>query len=236
MESKSKCLICGSELEYKIEAEKLKCYYCGKIYFSNAKCKNGHYVCDECHSKGANDIILSYCKESNSKNPLKMSKDLMKHTSIKMHGPEHHFLVPAVLISSFCNTKNIEKSEKIIKLEESKKRAKNVLGGFCGLYGACGAGIGTGIFISVITGATPLSKESWKLSNFMTSKSLYSIADNGGPRCCKRDSFLAIEEAVNFVEENLNVKLEKEEKFYCEFSKFNNQCLKNNCKYFLRHK
>ncbi|VUT25840.1 MAG: hypothetical protein MOIL_01256 [Candidatus Methanolliviera sp. GoM_oil] len=56
------------------------------------------------------------------------------------------------------------------------------LGGFCGYHGDCGAAVGTGIFISLITDATPLSKHEWKLSNLMTAKSLLSIANHGGPR------------------------------------------------------
>ena len=57
--------------------------------------------------------------------------------------------------------------------------------------------MGTGIFISLITDATPLSKEDWGLANRMTAASLNTIAEHGGPRCCKRDSFLAIMDAIH---------------------------------------
>jgi hypothetical protein len=45
----------------------------------------------------------------------------------------------------------------------------------------CGAGMGTGIFISIVTGATSLSIEEWRLSNLATAKSLLSISEHGGP-------------------------------------------------------
>lgn len=229
MENKYNCLVCGEEIVYSEQSEKLKCFYCKKEFSSNAKCKNGHFVCDSCHSLGAYEIIKKYCNETVSKNPLKIAIDLMKHPSIKMHGPEHHFLVPAVLTAAYYNT--INKRENIKdKLEEVEKRAKNILGGFCGFYGNCGAAVGTGIFMSVITGATPLSKKEWKMANLMTSKSLLSISEFGGPRCCKRDTFLSIEEAVDFIEENLNVTLEKQE-VKCNFSNINKQCLKEECKF-----
>lgn len=39
----------------------------------------------------------------------------------------------------------------------------------------------------------------------MTSKALKVISENGGPRFCKRNSYLAVIEAVDFLEENIEV-------------------------------
>ena len=78
-------------------------------------------------------------------------------------------------------------------------RGKAVPGGTCGFWGACGAGISAGMFVSILSGATPLTEESWGLSNQMTSKALEAISRTDGPRCCKRDSYLAILAAVDFV-------------------------------------
>jgi hypothetical protein len=36
-----------------------------------------------------------------------MALNLMKNPQIKMHGPEHHFLVPAVLLAAYYNTQKI---------------------------------------------------------------------------------------------------------------------------------
>ena len=44
-------------------------------------------------------------------------------------------------------------------------RGKAVPGGACGFWGACGAGISTGMFISIISGATPLKNEPWGLDD-----------------------------------------------------------------------
>jgi len=74
------------------------------------------------------------------------------------------------------------------------------------------AAVGTGIFISLVTGATPLSRKAWRACNLMTARSLMSIASLGGPRCCKRDSYLAIREATNFLETEMGVTLERPER------------------------
>jgi hypothetical protein len=227
---KTGCLICGKELVYGA-TEKLECFYCHKLFDASVKCKDGHFVCDACHSMPASELIEIYCTTSTGEDPLELALNLMKSPQIKMHGPEHHFLVPAVLLAAYYNVKK-DYAMKSLKLMEAKFRASNVLGGFCGLYGACGAAVGTGIFIALVTNSTPLSKEEWKLSNTMTAKSLLTIANHGGPRCCKRNSFLAINKAVNFVKENLGVEMKISRKIWCGFSDLNKECLQNKCPFY----
>jgi hypothetical protein len=61
--------------------------------------------------------------------------------------------------------------------------------------------------------------------------SLLKIAQSGGPRCCKRNTYLAIESAVAFVKDYLNVELETENAV-CKFFAKNKECKKNDCKFF----
>ena len=77
-------------------------------------------------------------------------------------------------------------------LVEMMRRGKSVPGGACGFWGACGAAISSGMFISIISKSTPLAQEPWGLSNRMTARSLDEIGKIGGPRCCKRDSYLSL--------------------------------------------
>ena len=60
------------------------------------------------------------------------------------------------------------------------------------------------ICISIITGSSPLSVETWSWCNEMTSRVLAREAKIGGPRCCKRNSRIAILEAIEFIETSLN--------------------------------
>ena len=227
------CVVCGKELVYG-ESEALACFYCHKIYDSNVKCLEGHFVCDICHSTSANELIESFCSTSTLEDPLEIALILMMNPAVKMHGPEHHFLVPAALITSYYNIRK-GYSEKSLKIKEARKRASNILGGFCGSHGDCGAAVGTGIFISLITNSTPLSIEGWKLSNLMTSKSLYTIANRGGPRCCKRNTYLAIIEAVSFLKENFDVVMKIRKNIRCKFNDLNDECLKEKCQFYCAH-
>jgi hypothetical protein len=226
----SGCIICGCDLEYLDKNVESSCCVCNKQYESNVRCKDGHYVCDDCHRAEALEYIESYCKNTLETDPIKIAVEIMKNPKVKMHGPEHHFLVPAVLLACYHNI--IEEHEMIGEgLAVAMKRSKNILGGFCGFYGNCGAAVGTGIFMSIINNATPMSKEEWKLCNLMTSRSLENIANGGGPRCCKRDSFAAIESAIDFVENNLSVKMPRSQ-ITCDFDGIDRECKKDDCKYY----
>lgn len=113
-------------------------------------------------------------------------------------------------------------------LAEMMNRGKSVPGGACGFWGACGAGISTGMFVSIISNSTPLSVEPFGLSHLMTAKALEQIGMVGGPRCCKRDSFLSILAAVDFVQEHIQVSMEKPE-VVCSYAVQNNQCIGMRC-------
>ena len=44
------CLVCGGPLLYVEKAEEMECSFCHKKELSRAKCREGHYICDECHA------------------------------------------------------------------------------------------------------------------------------------------------------------------------------------------
>jgi len=230
-EHASGCLICGSSLVYLTGEELMECVFCGKQKPSNARCEKGHFICDACHAESAVNIIRNICLNSSEKDPIVLARHIMCHDSVKMHGPEHHFLVPAVMLAAYYNTKGEGHLVKK-KILQAEARSKNILGGFCGFYGSCGAAIGTGIFISLITDATPLSVEEWKLANLSTALSLKVIAESGGPRCCKRDTFIAIRESVAFIREYFAMEMTCTEDPVCTFYPNNKECKFENCVFY----
>ncbi len=219
------CLICKAPLEYLQEDVEMECAICHKKEMSKTRCVNGHYVCNQCHTQGI-DNIFGVCLNTDSKNPVEIMKKMMNLEFCHMHGPEHHIMVGSALLTAYKNAGGDIELE--TALSEMKNRGQNVPGGVCGFWGACGAGISSGIFISIISGSTPLAQEPWGLSNKMTSRSLENIGNIGGPRCCKRDSFLAILTAIDFVKEHFGVEMEKPE-IVCEYSAKNNQCIGKRC-------
>lgn len=224
------CFICGAELVYHAESKPMKCAICGKIFESNAECANSHFVCDICHQAEGVEFIEKVCLNSKEIDPFKLANLIMKHQSIKPHGPEHHFLVPAVMLTTYYNF--IGKTDRIkLSLIKAKKRSANVLGGFCGFYGTCGAGMGNGIFLSIVLNSNPLSGDEYSSVNMITGKTLLKIAEAGGPRCCKRNTFIAIETAVEFLKEKFDIEIPLSE-IRCRYSFANKECKFSDCNYY----
>lgn len=232
MSEKAGCLICGEELIYFQSPKNMVCSFCGEEHHETVRCRAGHFICNRCHSTGANDLIIRFCSNTSLTDPVEMANLLMNHPDFMMHGPEHHFLVPAVLIASYYNLKG-EPETKKKKLEIARKRSEKIPGGFCGSHGNCGAGVGTGIFYSIITETTPLSGKTWQQSNMLTGTCLVEIAKKGGPRCCKRDTYTALVHTADFIQENLGIDIPVNRKIQCLFHSHNKQCLGNNCEYFM---
>ena len=222
---KEECLICKAPLEYLRQDEKMVCAICGKAEPSKTRCVKGHYVCSDCHTQGM-DGILGLCLSETSKDPLAILEKMMSMPFCHMHGPEHHVMVGAALLTAYKNAGGVLELEKA--LMEMYSRGKAVPGGVCGFWGACGAGISAGQFAAIATGSTPLAAEPWGLSNRMTAKALERIGEVGGPRCCKRDSYLSILAAVDFAAEHLGIQMEKSRPV-CTRSGQNNQCIGSRC-------
>ena len=225
------CMICGEELEYLTTAIPVTCTYCGKAESANIHCPSGHYVCNECHASDSIKIITQFCLSSVSKNPMEMAKIIMKHPTMPMHGPEHHAMIAAVLVTAYKNFTGKVTDEEI---KEAIRRGATVPGGYCGLYGADAAAIATGIAMSTILKATPLTDHERRTANMMTSRALAAIASNRGARCCKRSTIVAIESANQYFKEVLGVELEHipVSKLKCEHSFRNKTCAKTDCRFY----
>ena len=222
---KEECLICKAPLEYLETGVLMECEICHKRENSKTRCVNGHYVCNDCHTQGL-DSVIGVCMTETSKNPIAVIEKMMTMPFCHMHGPEHHVMVGSALLTAYKNAGgDIDLHRALI---EMMNRGKSVPGGACGFWGACGAGISSGMFISIISKSTPLANEPFALSHKMTAKSLGQIGEIGGPRCCKRDSFLSILAAVDFVKDHFGVEMEKSE-VVCHFSAQNNQCIGKRC-------
>ena len=228
--NKNNCLLCDGEIVYFPEAKEMECVICKNTFETTACCEKGHYICDSCHSKNGIDIVIETVRQTESKNPIEIMKKLMEQSFIHMHGPEHHVLVGASLLAAYKNAGGKLDFERALR--EMKRRGSQVPGGVCGYWGSCGAAVSTGIFMSIITEASPLSEEPWRHSNLMTARVLNAVGNIGGPRCCKRNSFVAAEQAIDYVSEHFGIQMEKPSEWKCTFKQYNEQCIQTRCPFF----
>lgn len=178
--------------------------------------------------------IIQACIKEKSHNPIEIFNEIAKMDFVRIHGPEHHILDGAALLTAYFNVGgdiDLEKS-----LEELMNRGLKMPGATCGMWGVCGAVSSMGAALSIIDGTGPLSSDaSWGKHMEFTSKALFSLSQVGGPRCCKRDAFLSFQKAIKYINENYNVKLENSF-IECGFSEKNEQCIKNKCPFYNKAK
>ena len=225
---KNECLICKAPLEYLQADMMMECAICHRRESSKTRCVHGHYVCSECHTRGM-DQIFSVCMNEKGKNPFVILEKMMSLPFCHMHGPEHHVMVGAALLTAYRNAGGSIDLQ--AALTEMYSRGKAVPGGACGFWGACGAGISAGMYMSIVTKSTPLATQAWGLSNQMTSRALGKIGEIGGPRCCKRDSYLAMMAAVQFTQEELGIAMDMQN-VRCTRSDMNSQCIRTRCPFY----
>lgn len=174
--------------------------------------------------------IIDACLQETSKNPIDIFCNIAQRDFVRIHGAEHHVLDGAALLTAFHNAGGAIELQ--TSLNELMKRGLQMPGATCGMWGVCGAVSSLGASLSIIDGTGPLSSDlSWGKHMEFTSKALCSLSRVGGPRCCKRDAFLSLQKAIEYIIENYNVRLESS-RIECSFSKKNEQCIKEKCPFY----
>lgn len=162
-----------------------------------------------------------------SKNPVTIVREMMGRAFISLHGPEHHFLDGAAFLTAYKNAGG--EIDLVACLDELARRAEKMPGAMCGYWGVCGSAASVGAALSVIHGTQPLSTDGYYKDNMeYTSAVLAKMSEIGGARCCKRNAFLSLSYAAEFVKEKYGVPMETAE-IVCEFSPKNKQCLGEKC-------
>ncbi len=223
------CLVCGAPLEYLTTAEPARCHYCGRELSASGRCTAGHFVCDTCHSQDAIAAIRSICAVATETDMVALMRRLRAHPAVAIHGPEHHALVPAVIVTAARNAGlALDESH----LETAIARGRTIAGGACAFMGACGAAIGVGSAFSTLLGATPYDGDHRQAVQQLVGRALARIASLEAARCCQRDCWLALQEAAASSPDLLGVRLPADEPIVCAQIAQNKECLGTACPLF----
>lgn len=233
MKNTTGCMICGTELIYLTRYEKRICAFCGNEYEANAYCVNNHFVCDKCHSEDGLEVLPHLLISSTETDMINLLMKIRNHPAIPMHGPEHHALVPGIIVAAYRNSGG--KIDDTV-IETAISRGAKIAGGFCGFMGICGAAIGVGIAISAIIEATPLTPDSRSTAQKGTLAALESIAQIKAARCCQRDSWLALQAAAKLSKETLGLRITADQHMVCSQMGTNMECMGRNCPVILNNK
>jgi hypothetical protein len=146
--------------------------------------------------------------------------------ALKMHGPEYHSLVPAILVTA---AQNASGEKNIPQIAEALSRGRDFKGGSCGLYGVCGAAAGAGIAYSVLSRATSMKGRERSGANEIAGKALIAISANVGPRCCKREAVTTIQSFAQSTPYFEDVQITD---YVCSQSAQNRDCIGTACPFF----
>lgn len=220
------CMVCGSELTYLAHPSEESCFYCGGTSRTHSVCCQGHFICDDCHQRDALSVIRLRCTESDETDMLALLQQIRQHPAFPLHGPEHHALVPGIMIATYRNRGGAISREAILTAIE---RGSKVPGGVCGFWGTCGAAAGVGIGMSVLLAATPLTPKARQLAQQVTAQVLGRIGETQGARCCQRESVIALKEAARLSAGLLPVALLADFPFQCRQQAKNKECIRQQC-------
>lgn len=234
MPGKANCLVCGKPLVYHAAARPATCVFCGTTELAHSVCADGHYVCDACHRERGVACIMDVCRTGTERDPIALMNQAMRLPSLYQNGPEHHTLVGAALLAAYAHAggtfpafANLDEA-----LGELKTRSMTLPGGMCGFWGCCGAAVSAGQALSIITGATPFSTDAWGACQRLTGTILQQLADQGGPRCCKRTGYTAALASVDAIAQATGVRLDAPSRVTCAFFPRNEECLHGRCPYY----
>lgn len=174
--------------------------------------------------------IKQICLEEESKNPIEIAIKIMKEPYVNIHGPEHHIIDGASFLTAMHNA-GVE-FDLAAALDEQEVRGRKMPGATCGQWGMCGSASSLGAALAIIHNTRPLSNNEYYKDNLrLTSASLANIAEIGGPRCCKRNAFLSLSTAIEFVKEKYGIELEISD-IQCTFTSRNKQCIHHRCPFY----
>ncbi len=220
------CMVCGSALTYETEVRERPCAFCGMLFSASSVCGKGHYVCDQCHSEDAVEVIRHICLQTEETDMVRLFERIRNHPAVPMHGPEYHAMIPGIVLSTYKNLGG-GISEKLI--ETGISRGNNVAGGFCGFMGVCGAAVGVGVGFSLILDANPVKAPERKAVQGVTQAVLAEIANLEAARCCQRDGYISLVKAAELSKTLLPIPLKADQKLVCKQMQLNKECLGKGC-------
>lgn len=202
------CMVCGSRLEYLLNAENLVCVYCGVSERGHVKCPKGHFVCEACHRRDAMRLIEGVTLTTGMHNPLEIAELMMGHPNLPMLGCEHAFIAAGALMAALRNSPyGTGKITNEVMREVFDRTAKQAVSGYCGLTGVCGIAPALGACFSVFLGSRCGADTEQRITMDAVIRVSQAIADLTGPSCCKAYARAALKTVVAVFGERFGILL-----------------------------
>ncbi len=223
------CMQCGSPLAYLTHDRPMVCTFCGETLPANACCTQGHFVCDRCHSQDADAVVRRICLTSTETDMITLVNTIRSHPAVPLHGPEHHFAVPGVIVATY---RNLGGDVDDADIATAMDRGKGVPGGSCGFWGGCGAALGAGIGFGVILKSSPITPTQRQLVQALTGDLISGLGCIEAARCCQREIWSVLKKAAEFSARILPIPLQANGHTRCRQMHLNRECPGKRCPWF----
>lgn len=213
------------------------CTYCGRQEESEWLCPQGHYVCEDCRAASAEEIVRRTTLATTATDPVQIADLLMKHPVFAKHGPAHHLLTAPVLLAALRNQGDVIPSQFTRGITPGRilaaiQRVKDIPQAACATRGDCGAAVGLGCAVSLLTGAGIRSDRERSLVLRATAQALARVADLGGSRCCRQSVYATLETARDFLKNELGIVLGLSQPVRCGLVEITEECKQKHCVYY----
>ncbi len=222
----SGCMFCGKPIVYLEQDAPRTCRFCANTFRANAECVDGHFVCDTCHASEVLEVVRHICITTDQTDMIALSETIRAHPAFPVHGPEHHFMVPGVILAAYRNAGGIIADEAIIN---GIDRGRSIPGGTCAFWGCCGAAAGAGIALGIILGANPLIADKRRIVQQAVGKISAAIALTEAARCCRRETLTVLVKTAEIAETLLSVPLAAGNPGNCGQNRKNRECITDAC-------
>ena len=223
------CMQCGSPLEYFSHDRSMTCSFCGETSPANACCSQGHFICDRCHSQDADAVVRRICLASSETDMITLINTIRSHPAVPLHGPEHHFAVPGVIVATY---RNLGGDLGDADITAAMDRGKGVPGGSCGFWGGCGAALGAGIGFGVILKSSPVTPAQRQMVQALTGNLIGGLGSIEAARCCQREIWSVLKKAAELSERILPIPLQADGDTRCRQMHLNKECPGEVCTWF----
>ncbi len=225
-EHREGCLICGAPLTYLAQEEERRCECCHTLQPANAVCAQGHFVCDRCHAQKPLEAIEAFCLQATATDLISLYHEFKSRYQIPQNGPEHHALVPGLILAAYRNSGGAITDQDI---KTGLARGQKVPGGTCGFMGICGAAIGAGIAFGIIKKSTPLTPGPRQQLQSVVARLGAKLSDFKAARCCQRETVTVLKQVAAFSRGELAITLTADEAFSCSQYGDNKTCIGPAC-------
>lgn len=221
------CSFCGTTLKLLPNAISARCMICGERGRTRTWCTQGHFVCETCRGNELVGLIEGLLEYAAVTDPIELFIRMRQSHSFPMHGPEHHALVAAAFLVAYHSLYGEPAWPSLWDAVQSA--ATQLPGGTCGFWGACSAGLAIGIAYCTILDSSPTTGEARAAAHSVVAQILERIGQFAGPRCCRRESLLALTTACVLSEQILPHRVTTSFQITCEQAEANPECIGAAC-------